>query len=59
MNELAATMSAAFEHLLTPPRIRDRTVPGQAVFASYQTDIARHNRFEERHAEPWRRAGRQ
>lgn len=43
-------MSSAFERLLSPLRLGSKTMPARIVFASHQTNLAAHNRFEERHA---------
>lgn len=43
-------MATLFGPLLTPLHLGDKTAPSRLVFAAHQTNFARHNRFEARHA---------
>jgi 2,4-dienoyl-CoA reductase (NADPH2) len=39
-----------YQHLLSPLQLNSKTAPGRIVFAAHQTNFARHNCFEQRHA---------
>lgn len=43
-------MAEPFAPLFQPLRLGRKTAPSRIIFAAHQTNFARHNRFDSRHA---------